>query len=202
MSTLNSEKKQKVVSHLLREQLDKGKQLRFHVTSRSMEPFIRFGDDVVIKKVASMDIIIGDVILFEKGNAFCTHRLIHTKKKDDITHYITKGDKLIGFDVPITEDKIVGKVCAIERKKQLIDLTLLNYRMLNRSLGKIFRIQWIIYQSGKPINKFFLRKRNNIFTKLFTKILFLPFNIVYKFHNQRYILKNSLNRSKYDEPIQ
>ena len=151
MTLINQNRK--VISQLIKEQLNINKDVFFRVTTRSMEPFIRIGDYVVANKVNPETLLPGDIIIFEKGENFCTHRFIQRIESNNTINYITKGDKLIGFDFPFPGNKIFGKVVAIERNKKRVDLTNLNYIILNRTLAKIFKIQYIIYRLGKSIIK-------------------------------------------------
>ena len=74
------------------------------VISGSMEPAIHIGSLVLIEKNTT-EPAIGDIIAFEKGGAFITHRVAETRNEG----YITKGDANRTFDPGIvTEDMIVG----------------------------------------------------------------------------------------------
>lgn len=102
---------------LFQELLSKDITLRVKVTGESMKPFLKGGDIVTIRKVYIKEINIGDLILFRDNNGLpVLHRIVSRKKNHngEIT-FITKGDRLILIDDPITEDMVLGKVIRIEK---------------------------------------------------------------------------------------
>ncbi|MCM1990229.1 signal peptidase I [Oceanirhabdus seepicola] len=65
------------------------------IASGSMEPKIKPGDVILVKKVDSesvMNLKIGEVIQFESGNILISHRIIDIKEEEGIKCYKTKGD--------------------------------------------------------------------------------------------------------------
>lgn len=76
----------------------------FRVGSGSMEPYLKVNDVIIIK----MENIYkkNDVITFEDGDHYTTHRIVEIDG-DSIT---TKGDGNNANDANITKDKIVGKL--------------------------------------------------------------------------------------------
>ena len=76
-----------------------------------MLPFLRDGDLLLVSPVASSEILVGDVLCYEKppGRLFL-HRVI----KRTGEQFVTKGDALDFTDVIFLEE-ILGKVVAVER---------------------------------------------------------------------------------------
>ena len=97
--------------------LDSGSSLRVRVTGRSMTPFLRAGDVVVIRKVPVSSLRIGDLIFFKNRQGFpMLHRVVRRRRGPDGKVVLqTKGDSLTAFDRPIEGDRVLGKVCQIER---------------------------------------------------------------------------------------
>ena len=79
----------------------------FQVASGSMSGTINIGDAVIVK--ITDQIKENDIIVYMQDNNFITHRVIKIAE-DSIT---TKGDANTTQDLPITKDKIVGKVIFI-----------------------------------------------------------------------------------------
>ncbi len=74
------------------------------VATGSMEPDIKVGEMVIIKKSDQYEV--GDIITYEIEESYVTHRII--EKNDE--KIITKGDANTAIDDPITESSIIGKV--------------------------------------------------------------------------------------------
>jgi signal peptidase len=80
----------------------------FVVLSGSMEPVIHTGSLCYInEKVESTDIVTGDVIAFNAGDATVVHRVIGV---DENGHFITKGDANEVQDLaPVSSANFAGK---------------------------------------------------------------------------------------------
>jgi hypothetical protein len=97
--------------------LDSGFSLRVRVTGRSMVPFLKGGEVVTIKKVPETELRRGDLIFVDGQPGFpVLHRLVRRKRagKGEFM-FQSSGDALRSFDAPVRHDKILGKVCKIER---------------------------------------------------------------------------------------
>lgn len=82
------------------------------VLSGSMEPKIKVGDIVLVKKVDPSNIKEGDVITYKiKNNIYVTHRVVEVVKNHNSTYFITKGDanNIIDSEQVVAEN-LVGKV--------------------------------------------------------------------------------------------
>lgn len=92
----------------------------FEVQTGSMADAINPGDWIIVKR--SNDIKLGDIITFEKGNDYITHRVIESYKGT----YVTKGDANNSKDDAINQAQIVGKVVKILPSFGIIRKTLFN----------------------------------------------------------------------------
>ncbi|WP_343210715.1 signal peptidase I [Anaerolentibacter hominis] len=89
---------------------------RLEVTSGSMEPAVSVGDLIIIHREKEYEI--GDIVTYDGGKAFVTHRIV--KKEDG--KVITQGDANNVEDEAIDPGQIVGKVVfAIPGCGRLID---------------------------------------------------------------------------------
>lgn len=116
---------------LIKKSLKQNK-LCFKALGSSMLPFVRNGDFVEIRSTDIDNISIGDIIFFEKDKRFFLHRLL--KKNEN--EYITKGDNMPNFDIPINSNNILGKLTIIKRENRVIDPN----SSLNKNLGKLIVI--------------------------------------------------------------
>jgi hypothetical protein len=105
------------ITGFFRDILDSGFSLRVRVTGRSMVPFLKGGEVVTIKKVPEAELRRGDLIFVDCQPGFpVLHRLVRRKRagKGEFM-FQSRGDALRSFDAPVRHDKILGKVCKIER---------------------------------------------------------------------------------------
>ncbi|MBC8185899.1 signal peptidase I [candidate division KSB1 bacterium] len=172
--SLKHEKTNTAISEMLQEQLTNNKNAAFRVISNSMEPFIHVGDRVVIEAANTTQLTSGDIILYFNGHRFCTHRFVQTLKKDNKIRIITKGDNLPGFDLPFEKEKYLGRVITIVRNDKNIELHKTRYRLVNKMLGKLLTLHWLVMKAGQHVKNSFHIK-SNIITKLFTKTAKLLF---------------------------
>ena len=79
----------------------------FNVASGSMEPTIKKGDVILIKK--TKDYEVDDIVTFYSDGDYITHRIVYKKG----VYYVTKGDANNTKDVAISEKDIIGEVIKI-----------------------------------------------------------------------------------------
>lgn len=65
----------------------------FVIIGDSMEPEIKIGDVIIIKRVSSKELDKGDIITYEKNGEYITHRISEIKHDGKNKVYTTKGDK-------------------------------------------------------------------------------------------------------------
>ncbi|MEW6584091.1 MAG: hypothetical protein AB1442_00595 [Nitrospirota bacterium] len=97
--------------------LQSGISLRTRATGRSMGSFLQGGEILTIRKVLPSSLRRGDLIFFKTPQGHpVMHRIIKKKKgrRGELV-FRTRGDALRLVDGPVHEDRILGKVCAIEK---------------------------------------------------------------------------------------
>ncbi len=128
-------------SALFEDVLNSGLRLRTKVTGRSMEPFLRGGEILRIKKVPCNSLKIGDLIFFKDRRGFLIlHRIIRRSRLDGRLTFHTKGDAAAAFDEPVHEDDVIGKVSGIEKivfgdKTKCIDMESCLWRRINHLIA-------------------------------------------------------------------
>ncbi len=130
------------ILRLFEDILRNGADLRVGVTGRSMRPFLKGGEVLVIRRMPCSSLKRGDLILYrDKNDLPVLHRIIQKTKGDDGTFsFLTKGDGLTGFDEEIHGGSVLGKVLVIERpaqsgKTRHINMNSLFYRGMNFSIA-------------------------------------------------------------------
>lgn len=89
------------------------------VVSPSMEPDLRIGTVVMVKKAGTSDIKEGDIISFytkdpDIYNSVVTHRVVEVDERSSGTVLYTKGDANISRDAyPVKNNQMIGKVTGV-----------------------------------------------------------------------------------------
>ncbi|WP_121610083.1 signal peptidase I [Mesobacillus foraminis] len=82
----------------------------------SMYPLIREGNLCRFVSCQPGELKKGDVILYySKTGQIIAHRFIEMKSMNDMNYYYLKGDTNLGFDSPIKEHQIIGKLVSIQK---------------------------------------------------------------------------------------
>jgi signal peptidase I len=103
--------------------LNRGALLRFQAQGRSMYPFIKHGDIIVIEPRNGSYVSMGDVIFYRRSDGSTTaHRLVKINDRKDNMVLLTKGDALKYTDAPITPAQVMGQVIMIEGRGRKLKL--------------------------------------------------------------------------------
>ena len=144
---------------LFAEILNKGADLRFKVTGRSMGPFIKSGETVILRKTPVKSLQCGDIIYYINSiGTPVLHRI--TDKKISLKgefSFITKGDALLQKDLPVSQKKILAKALYIEKVMPLFGTVTIK---LDSNLCKYLYLFYGIYKNLrlKFLNRTMLRK--------------------------------------------
>jgi hypothetical protein len=96
----------------------------FQPLGGSMAPFLCQGDTVAISPGRSCRI--GDVVLWQSGEALVLHRMVFRRNG----RIITKGDSLLGCDAPIAIEQIRGRAVSRQQGGRVQRLDHLGARFL------------------------------------------------------------------------
>jgi len=110
------------------------RQMWWPFTGTSMLPRIKEGDELLVQH-GTYRIRLGDVVVFKAAGELITHRLLSIKRHSDRKIYLMKGDNRRGFDGPIPESSVVGRVVRIRRGHKSIDLERSHTRFLNLGMA-------------------------------------------------------------------
>jgi signal peptidase I len=111
--------------------------LRLTVASDSMRPLLRMGDGVVAQPIDPYALQPGDVIVVQRGGEWITHRLVTVDERGWHTH----GDNTCYGDEAASAVQIVGRVIAIERNAQTIDLRQPRWQAIDRRINRVQLVQ-------------------------------------------------------------
>ncbi|MCT4607111.1 MAG: signal peptidase I [Marinisporobacter sp.] len=87
------------------------------IATGSMEPMIKPGDVIIVKKIDGNNVKIGEVIQFRRDNILISHRVIEIKEDDQGKSYRTKGDNNSAPDSDFVKpEQIKGKITYVVPK--------------------------------------------------------------------------------------
>lgn len=92
----------------IKEIIDSGESVKINVTGRSMDPTFKDGKDVLVISPFDRDTLApGDVVLFDRGDTICVHRIIRRSGE----RLIIRGDGNFANALePCTVDDVIGIV--------------------------------------------------------------------------------------------
>ncbi len=128
-----------IIAELTIVSLREGKNPFVTVTSNSMAPLIRTGDELQIAAVAVSELKPGDIIALDTGDGMLAHRywnLIQGRDKDLL---LTKGDSSVEFDPPFELAKYVGLIIARKRGDSSLSFNEIPARRLNRLVFQLLK---------------------------------------------------------------
>ena len=117
----------------------------FEVATGSMKGTIEVGDAVLVK--IDSDFNVGDIVTYQSGNDFITHRVV-TMENDQV---ITKGDANNVNDNPVESGLILGKVVKVIPRLGVWKKVLLTPKIIALILITLFIFSILFSYDGKAI---------------------------------------------------
>jgi len=167
-------KHQQAALNLLQDETLDGQRFKLRVTGPSMAPLLRPGDRVIAESVRPAELVRGDLVVVRRSEDLVTHRLIFI----DARGWHTKGDNSLILDPPIISDAIMGRVVAIERGNQSIDLRTGYWNTVNGWLALSGWCEIKIIQVGRSIRKYGWKNKSGRSGSLIVRIITLPFRLL------------------------
>lgn len=112
---------QGIIAELYREALRKGHPLWFRVSSGSMQPLLRIGEEVYIEPATAADLQVGEIAAFETSAGLVIHRIVQRSADQHGIRLIEMSDVHLRAS-PVESGAAIGRVVAIGRGKQHINL--------------------------------------------------------------------------------
>jgi signal peptidase I len=129
-----------------------GKQHSISITGDSMLPLLHDGDRVLVTHDCAK-IEPGDVIVFWQAERLFVHRITQRTQINGQIYWRTKGDNAPDVDPPITAAQIIGKVIAIQRGANEIDVTTRAWRWRGRFIAALTRGMQNMIALGENIKR-------------------------------------------------
>ena len=141
--TISPEAIRQLFIDLLRE----GHVIRSWAVGGSMSPCIKKGDLLSVKPISLEQAGIGEIVAYRKDEShsvLTTHRVVARGKDQGQCYLITKGDRNLYRDFPLSPQDVLGKVVGIERKGQVISLETPFYRLHGYLRARLSLGLWIL----------------------------------------------------------
>lgn len=144
--------------------------LRLTVTGDSMRPLLRAGDGVIVQPIDPYALRPGNVIVAQRGGEWITHRLVAVDQRGWHMH----GDNTRCGDEAASAAEIVGRVIAIERGAQTIDLQQPRWHAIDRRINRVQRVQLRVLTSLRRLDG----TRSNGIRRALAALIDWPFQIM------------------------
>jgi hypothetical protein len=148
-----------IINSIVREKLDSGKAFSFAVSTRSMLPFIKEYDKVVVRKYPLEILRPGDVVVFEREKELFVHRFLRRRVQpgSGVT-FLIKGDNSLVADLPVREEELIGKVVCVRRGERTMELDNIFWLALGSIVGIVSYLEWVVYDFLRCIKRRILRR--------------------------------------------
>ncbi|WP_318505157.1 signal peptidase I [Bacillus sp. T3] len=109
---------------LLKKKTESQGYIELPAEGNSMYPFIQNGNICHFDFIEPKHIKKGDIILFHSEvGKLVAHRFHRMEMKNGHLFYILKGDSNLGYDAPVMEQQIIGRMASIQRNNKQIKVT-------------------------------------------------------------------------------
>jgi signal peptidase I len=85
------------------------------VKGTSMTPAVQPGDVLSIQHADFQQISIGQIVLYARDGRLITHRAVEKSEGPHAPYLVTRGDRIVQDDYPVSRDELLGRVKFIER---------------------------------------------------------------------------------------
>jgi signal peptidase I len=102
----------------LKSAVEKDGFLELPAQGNSMFPLIQRGDVCRFIPCSPASLVKGDIVLFHMDQGqLVAHRFVETGLMDGVQQFLLKGDTNLGFDKPVNEAQLIGKLTTIQKKR-------------------------------------------------------------------------------------
>lgn len=154
---------QEVIAELYREALRGGQPLWFRVSSGSMHPLLRIGEEVYIEPATAAGLQVGEIAAFETGAGLVIHRIVRRADGENI-QFLEMSDTQLRAE-PVESEAVIGRVVAIGRGKRCIDLQHPIAQRLGRVTARI-RYRFYTVHSSNRLTYVIVRKSSRLVARL------------------------------------
>jgi hypothetical protein len=111
-----------IITEIVAQALKQGQRPFVTVSSKSMVPLLKVGDDIQLAPASVQDLTPGEIVVLETRDGLLAHRFLGLVSRQEMPIIVTKGDRLEKLDPPIFSDKLIGRVICRRRGRREIYL--------------------------------------------------------------------------------
>jgi signal peptidase I len=141
--------KTKAVVEIIREKIALGEEPFLTVTSGSMRPFFNSGDKIMVKGCSPEGLSRGDIIIYEEDYSLYAHRFLYKKLINKSTWLVAKGDYCRSMDRPFSSEFLLGRVIAIKKNQQRINLAKRHWQIINWVFAILSLAEGLLFKTIK-----------------------------------------------------
>ncbi len=131
-----------VLTELIRQSLNQGKTAVLTVTSNSMSPLLRSGDQVLLQRTPLAQLRAGDVVTITAVADLLTHRFWGVAEENGAITLRTRGDRPLLDDPARSTADLLGRITARRRQGRELSLEKGVGKWLNRHLAFLSAAEW------------------------------------------------------------
>lgn len=135
-----------LLTGLLKDGMTAGQMPFLRVSSGSMQPLLRVGDEVGVHPVTVEQLQPGDIVVVAEPTQMLTHRFWKRQGAGARPSFLTRGDRVLSYDRVWTADQLLGRAVARRRQDRILWLDYGPGYWLNRTLAQVSRYE------GKMLN--------------------------------------------------
>lgn len=157
-----AEYKRAFLADMLKESIQQGTTPSLTVSSNSMSPLLRSGDQIGLQKLDPAAAQPGQIITFTNLNEaddLITHRVAGTTLDHGVEKIATYGDRSLLFDSPVAFDDVLGVVVWRRRSGRVLNLANGRGAKLSKTLGRQAR-ERIRDATGLPPDHYELNRKS------------------------------------------
>ncbi|MCB0019317.1 MAG: hypothetical protein KDE09_16115 [Anaerolineales bacterium] len=125
------------LAELLRQALAQDKTVFLQVSSGSMAPLLRAGDQIEVRAATVAELTVGDILLLEAPAALFSHRFWGTAAEAGESWLVTRGDRMLSFDPLWKSGQLLGKIIGWRREGRYYNLAGPAGQQLNELLARL-----------------------------------------------------------------
>jgi hypothetical protein len=127
-----------LIADMLRQSMANGQMPFLTISSNSMAPLLKTGDQVGLEAVEPGQLRAGDIITLVQGGHLLTHRFWGLDAEGRLH---TRGDRPLALDAPGNPDQLLGRIVVRRRQNRELLLHTGAGRQLNRHLVWLVRVE-------------------------------------------------------------
>jgi hypothetical protein len=137
-----------LIADMLRQSMDEGQIPFLTITSNSMVPLLKTGDQVGLEPIQINHLAKGDIVTLVQGEHLLTHRFWGC---DDQGRPFTRGDRPLIPDAPGEAGQLIGQVVVCRRHNRELSLQFGIGRRLNQHLAWLVRVESYVLTGQIPL---------------------------------------------------